>query len=126
MSTSGFHLDTIVDVLKTIAEPTRLRILKLLADGDLTVSELTGILGQSQPRVSRHLKLMLDARLIRRQQEGSWALFRLSRDPVGDGEGGARSARAGRAPPAGKPTPALDKRGIMMPPPRRSVPRRAP
>lgn len=85
MTTQAFHLETIVDILKTIAEPTRLRILRLLADADLTVSELTGILGQSQPRVSRHLKLMLDARLIRRQQEGSWALFRLSRDPVGDG-----------------------------------------
>ncbi|WP_425418770.1 ArsR/SmtB family transcription factor [Oricola indica] len=84
MSTSGFHLDTIVDVLKTIAEPTRLRILKLLSEADLTVSELTKILGQSQPRVSRHLKLMLDARLISRQQEGSWALFRLSRDAAAD------------------------------------------
>lgn len=84
MSTSGFHLDTIVDVLKTIAEPTRLRILKLLSEGDLTVSELTGILGQSQPRVSRHLKLMLNSRLIKRQQEGSWALFRLSRDAASD------------------------------------------
>lgn len=84
MSASGFHLDTIVDVLKTIAEPTRLRILKLLSEGDLTVSELTGILGQSQPRVSRHLKLMLDTRLIKRQQEGSWALFRLSRDAASD------------------------------------------
>ncbi|MFZ2103306.1 MAG: metalloregulator ArsR/SmtB family transcription factor [Oricola sp.] len=84
MSVSGFHLDSIVDILKTIAEPTRLRILKLLADGDLTVSELTGILGQSQPRVSRHLKLMLESRLIKRQQEGSWALFRLSRDAASD------------------------------------------
>jgi ubiquinone/menaquinone biosynthesis C-methylase UbiE/DNA-binding transcriptional ArsR family regulator len=81
---SGFTLDTIVDVLKTIAEPTRLRILNLLSGGDLTVSELTSILGQSQPRVSRHLKLMLDSRLIKRQQEGSWALFRLSRDAAGD------------------------------------------
>lgn len=84
MTAPAFHLDTIVDVLKTIAEPTRLRVLKLLAETDLTVSELTGILGQSQPRVSRHLKLMLDARLIKRQQEGSWALFRLSRDAASD------------------------------------------
>lgn len=84
MSFSGFSLDALVEVLKTIAEPTRLRILNLLSDGDLTVSELTAILGQSQPRVSRHLKLMLDAKLIRRQQEGSWALFRLSRDAEGD------------------------------------------
>ena len=80
----GFSLDAVVEVLKTIAEPTRLRILNLLADCDLTVSELTAILGQSQPRVSRHLKLMLDSRLIRRRQEGSWALFRLSRDAAGD------------------------------------------
>ena len=84
MTAPAFHLDTIVDVLKTIAEPTRLRILKLLSETDLTVSELTGVLGQSQPRVSRHLKLMLDARLIKRQQEGSWALFRLSRDAAAD------------------------------------------
>jgi len=84
MTAPAFHLDTIVDVLKTIAEPTRLRILKLLSETDLTVSELTGVLGQSQPRVSRHLKLMLDARLIKRQQEGSWALFRLSRDAASD------------------------------------------
>jgi len=52
MTAPAFHLDTIVDVLKTIAEPTRLRVLKLLSETDLTVSELTGILGQSQPRVS--------------------------------------------------------------------------
>lgn len=84
MSEPGFNLDTIVDLLKTIAEPSRLRILNLLSEGDLSVSELTSILGQSQPRVSRHLKLLLDARLIRRQQEGSWALFRLSRDEAGN------------------------------------------
>lgn len=57
---------------------SRLRILALLARGDLTVSDLTEILGQSQPRVSRHLKLLLDAGLIGRYQEGSWAFFRLS------------------------------------------------
>ncbi|MEL6437347.1 MAG: metalloregulator ArsR/SmtB family transcription factor, partial [Pseudomonadota bacterium] len=61
-------------------EPSRLRILRLLATGDLTVSDLTTILGQSQPRVSRHLKLLVEHGLIRRWQEGSWAFFRLSRD----------------------------------------------
>jgi ArsR family transcriptional regulator len=84
MNDPAYDLDTIVEVLKTIAEPTRLRILNLLAGGDLTVSELTAILGQSQPRVSRHLKLMLDSRLIRRQQEGSWALFILSTEASND------------------------------------------
>ncbi|MDZ7823684.1 MAG: metalloregulator ArsR/SmtB family transcription factor [Ahrensia sp.] len=72
-----FQIDTYVDCLKSIAEPSRLRILRVLADGDLTVSDITTILGQSQPRVSRHLKLLLETGLINRWQEGSWALFRL-------------------------------------------------
>lgn len=67
-----------VDVLKAAAETSRLRILALLAGGDLTVSDLTEILAQSQPRVSRHLKLLLEAGLIDRYQEGSWAFFRLA------------------------------------------------
>jgi DNA-binding transcriptional ArsR family regulator len=67
-----------VDVLKAAAETSRLRILALLAGGDLTVSDLTEILAQSQPRVSRHLKLLSEAGLIERYQEGSWAFFRLS------------------------------------------------
>ncbi len=71
-------LDTMVDTLKAAAESSRLRILVLLAQGDLTVSDLTEILGQSQPRVSRHLKLLMEAGLIGRYQEGSWAFFRLS------------------------------------------------
>lgn len=71
-------LDTLVDTLKAAAESSRLRILALLSRGDLTVSDLTEILNQSQPRVSRHLKLLLEAGLIERYQEGSWAFFRLS------------------------------------------------
>ncbi len=71
-------LDGWVDTLKAAAESSRLRILLLLARGDLTVTDLTDILHQSQPRVSRHLKLLLEARLIERYQEGSWAYFRLS------------------------------------------------
>ncbi|MEM1378065.1 MAG: metalloregulator ArsR/SmtB family transcription factor [Pseudomonadota bacterium] len=74
-------LDDLVETLKMAAEPSRLRILRVLASGDLTVSDLTTILGQSQPRVSRHLKLLVEHRLIRRWQEGSWAFFRLNRDP---------------------------------------------
>jgi ubiquinone/menaquinone biosynthesis C-methylase UbiE/DNA-binding transcriptional ArsR family regulator len=73
-------LDRMVDTLKAAAETSRLRILALLSRGDLTVSDLTDILGQSQPRVSRHLKLLLEAGLIGRYQEGSWAYFRLSDD----------------------------------------------
>lgn len=75
-------LDDLVEMLKMAAEPSRLRILRVLASGDLTVSDLTTILGQSQPRVSRHLKLLVEHRLIRRWQEGSWAFFRLNREPA--------------------------------------------
>ena len=70
-------LDDLVDVLKTAGEPTRLRLLSLLARGDLTVTDLTDLLGQSQPRISRHLKLLAEAALIDRYQEGAWAYFRL-------------------------------------------------
>jgi ubiquinone/menaquinone biosynthesis C-methylase UbiE len=71
-------LDQMVDILKAAAESSRLRILSLLSRGDLTVSDLTDILAQSQPRVSRHLKLLMEAGLVVRYQEGSWAFFRLS------------------------------------------------
>ncbi|GHD11050.1 ArsR/SmtB family transcription factor [Tianweitania populi] len=72
------ELLTLVDTLKAAAESSRLRILFLLASGDLTVSDLTAILNQSQPRVSRHLKLLQEAGLVDRYQEGSWAFFRLA------------------------------------------------
>lgn len=71
-------LEPMIDILKAIAEPSRLRILALLCRGDLTVSDLTTILGQSQPRVSRHLKLLYEAGVISRYQEGAWAYFRLA------------------------------------------------
>ena len=83
LSRSHVTLDTMVDTLKAAAESSRLRILALLSRGDLTVSDLTEILNQSQPRVSRHLKLLLEAGLIGRYQEGSWAFFRLSDNDVG-------------------------------------------
>lgn len=73
-------LEAIVEILKSAGEPTRLRLLALLARGDLTVTDLTDILGQSQPRISRHLKLLTEAALVERYQEGAWAYFRLRHD----------------------------------------------
>ena len=64
--------------LRAAAEPTRLRLLVLCAEGELTVSELTDILGQSQPRVSRHLKLLCDAGLLDRFREGTGVFYRLA------------------------------------------------
>jgi ArsR family transcriptional regulator len=76
----GLTLDILVDVLKSAGEPTRFRLLALLGAGDLTVTDLTDILGQSQPRISRHLKLLAEEALIERYQEGAWAYFRLRQD----------------------------------------------
>jgi ArsR family transcriptional regulator len=73
-------LDQLVETLKAAGETTRMRLLALLSSGDLTVTDLTDILGQSQPRISRHLKLLLEAGLIERYQEGAWAYFRVKRE----------------------------------------------
>jgi ubiquinone/menaquinone biosynthesis C-methylase UbiE/DNA-binding transcriptional ArsR family regulator len=71
-------MDDLLAALRAIGEPTRLRLVLLCARGELTVSELAQILGQSQPRVSRHLKLLCDAGLLDRFREGSWVFYRLS------------------------------------------------
>lgn len=69
-------LDETVDLLRAAGEHTRMRLLLLLSAGDLTVTDLIDILGQSQPRVSRHLRLLTEAGLVERHQEGAWAFFR--------------------------------------------------
>jgi len=73
---------TLLDALRAAAEPTRLRLLGILALCELTVTEITQVLGQSQPRVSRHLKLLCDAGLLDRVPEGSWVFYRLANDRV--------------------------------------------
>ena len=73
--------DPIVDSLRAVGEPTRLRVLGLLAIEELSVMELSRILDQSQPRVSRHLKLLADAGLIERFPDGARVFYRLSSDP---------------------------------------------
>src|SRR3978361_188752 len=69
---------TLVGALRAAGEVTRLRLLALLANGEHSVKDLTEILGQSQPRISRHLKLLADARLGERYGEGAWAYYRLA------------------------------------------------
>jgi ubiquinone/menaquinone biosynthesis C-methylase UbiE len=71
-------MEQLLTALRAVAETTRLRLVLLCARGELTVSELTQILGQSQPRVSRHLKLLCEAGLLDRFREGSWVFYRLS------------------------------------------------
>jgi SAM-dependent methyltransferase len=69
--------------LRAAAEPTRLRLLAVCAENELTVTELTTILGQSQPRVSRHLKLLCEGGLLERFREGNWVFYRLARGGKG-------------------------------------------
>lgn len=62
--------------LRALADPTRLRIMRLLSTMELAVGELAQVLGQSQPRVSRHIRILCDAGLAERRKEGSWVFLR--------------------------------------------------
>lgn len=96
-------MERVLTALRAAGEPTRLRLLLLCAQTELTVSELTQILGQSQPRVSRHLKMLCDAGLLTKAREGTWAYFRLARagfpgrltELILDAEAGAEAPQLG-------------------------------
>src|SRR3954469_9198291 len=79
-------------MLRAAGDPTRLRLLLLLRQAELTVSELVEIVGQSQPRVSRHLKLLGEAGLVERFKEGSWVFCRAADRGVGAELGAAIAA----------------------------------
>jgi ArsR family transcriptional regulator len=71
--------------LKVLADPARLRLLSLIQaqpDGEACVCHLTEPLGLSQPTVSHHLKVLLGAGLVEREQRGSWAFFRVKPKPI--------------------------------------------
>ena len=72
-----YSLDAVLQSLKAVAEPTRLRLLALLSEGELTVSEICEVLGQSQPRVSRHLRVLTEAGLLDRFREEHWVYYRV-------------------------------------------------
>ncbi|MBI1365904.1 MAG: metalloregulator ArsR/SmtB family transcription factor [Alphaproteobacteria bacterium] len=82
-------LDATLNLFRAIGEETRLRVMILLLRGELTVSELTQILGQSQPRVSRHLKILADAGLVERYREGAWVFYRAAEEGDGASVAGA-------------------------------------
>src|SRR3954453_16034429 len=78
-----------LEALRAVAEPSRVRLLAICAQGEWTVSELVQVMGQSQPRISRHLKILAEAGLLERFREGSWVFYRRAQS----GEGG-RMARS--------------------------------
>ena len=77
---ASMGMEQMLTALKAAAEITRLRLLFILSHGEFNVTELTQILEQSQPRLSRHLKLLTEAGLLERYREGSWVIFRLRED----------------------------------------------
>jgi ubiquinone/menaquinone biosynthesis C-methylase UbiE len=89
MDSAQLPFPALTATLKAAGEATRLRLLMLIAEAELTVTDLTAILRQSQPRLSRHLRLLAQAGLVERHREGSWAFFRL-----GDAGSTADIARA--------------------------------
>ncbi|MFW2404092.1 MAG: ArsR/SmtB family transcription factor [Gammaproteobacteria bacterium] len=75
-------LDAAVQTLKAAGDPSRMRLLALLSGGEATVGELQRILDQSQPRVSRHLRLLDEAGLVTKFRDGQWIYYRLVAEPV--------------------------------------------
>ena len=78
-------------LLRALADPTRLRVMRLLAHMELAVGELAQVLGQSQPRVSRHIRILCDAGLAKRRKEGSWVFLNSA---IGDGRAAPLGAAA--------------------------------
>ena len=74
----------LLDIFRALADPTRLRVVALLREMELAIGELAVVLEQSQPRVSRHVRILADAGIIERRREGSWVFLRIAEGgPVG-------------------------------------------
>ena len=84
MSETAIPRLPVADLFQALADPSRLRILALLKTMELSVGEIAQVLGQSQPRVSRHVKILADSGLIDRHKEGSWVFLRLDRSGPAD------------------------------------------
>lgn len=101
-------LDQFLEGVRAAADPSRLRLLAICSQGEWTVSELVQILAQSQPRISRHLKILAEAGLLDRFREGSWVFYRRAQNG-----NGARLARSlCRLLPDDDPALVLDRRRL--------------
>jgi ArsR family transcriptional regulator len=84
MSEAALQRLPVVELFQALADPSRLRILGLLGTMELSVGELAQVLGQSQPRVSRHVRILADSGLIERHKEGSWVFLRIARSATSE------------------------------------------
>lgn len=79
------YVTELIDIFRALADPTRLRVVALLREMELAIGELAVVLEQSQPRVSRHVRILADAGIIERRREGSWVFLRIAEGgPVGE------------------------------------------
>ena len=76
-------METLLQKFRAVSEPTRMRLLALCAEEELTVKDLTEILGQPQSGISRHLRQLCESQLLERRQEGTWAFYKISSDGFG-------------------------------------------
>lgn len=75
----------LIDIIRALADPTRLRVVSLLREMELAIGELADVLEQSQPRVSRHVRILAEAGVVERHREGSWVFLRVPRQgPIAD------------------------------------------
>lgn len=70
-------MPSLLDLFRALGDPTRLRIVNLLRAMELAVGEIAQVVGQSQPRVSRHIRILVEARLVERRKEGNWVFLRM-------------------------------------------------
>lgn len=75
-------MQSLVDLFRALADPTRVRIVHLLRAMELSVGEIAQVVAQSQPRVSRHVRILVDAGLVKRRKEGNWAFLRIGDHPA--------------------------------------------
>jgi DNA-binding transcriptional ArsR family regulator len=68
----------LIDIFRALADPTRLRVVALLREMELAIGELAAVLDQSQPRVSRHVRILVEAGIVERRREGSWVFLRIA------------------------------------------------
>ena len=72
-------MSELIDIFRALADPTRLRVVALLREMELAIGELAAVLDQSQPRVSRHVRILVEAGLVERRREGSWVFLRIAK-----------------------------------------------
>ena len=82
----------LIDIFRALADPTRLRVVALLREMELAIGELAAVLDQSQPRVSRHVRILVEAGIVERRREGSWVFLRIAKSgPIAEIIGQAES-----------------------------------